>query len=398
MGDLKAFHKSTDSTKHKNMDDRKSLIAKLRQKREERAQRRHVQSQAQIGEAAQERPFALAATPVTPAIAPSSVGHVPSKGSDDVLEPSSPSVKNGVLTPSMNASLAAQAAIANVPAPEEYCTPRQPSPHTELPKFEEDDLDASSFAVSANDAVKNRLVTDSQDGKSSLKFRKQESKRASSTALNTRIPGQAHSAATFRTSQTPSKVKLFASSEDSRILETFENSISMRGRRPRSLSSEGIPHSMAKRVTFSKKSKDMDSRIGGGGKHLANKGYAVNGQHKHWGQSTNSGSLHLLSPERRAHIMRKRKRSPGGHLLVPASVSPGALKNMSNKTRVTGPKRGRSLMARIEEDDEHEKSGSFVRVVTPLRKRMRRSNLSAQDMTESQRAQQKNRSAVISFD
>jgi hypothetical protein len=92
----------------------------------------------------------------------------------------------------------------------------------------------------------------------------------------------------------------------------------------------------------------------------------------------------LLSPERKAVIMRKKKRSPGGHLLVPMSISPSAL-YPSARHRISGIKRGRPLMARIEEADHYNKKGSFVRVVTPLRKRMRRSRLDPKIMTESQK-------------
>jgi hypothetical protein len=282
---------------------------------------------------------------------------------------------------------------AQLISPKDYCTPRQPSPHLELPKFDDDENDK---LPTMNDGGLGPAAM--IRGPSSAAISASKQVNSSPSALSARVGG-------IKTPALMSKSKLFVSSGELSIIDGVRTTAALRSRRPRSVSSEGIYNNYSGTGTFARKSfaqvpaRKSSSNSSSSGTHSgAGTISSVNADGRSpsvhlAGPSFSSGSsssssasksVFFISPERKAVIMRKRKRSPGGHLLVPMSMSPTALHSSAGR-RVSKPKRGRPLMARIEEADNHEKRGSFVRVVTPLRKRMRRSRLDPKNMTESQK-------------
>ena len=183
--ELKAFHaKDKREVRRASGSLPESLLAKMKRKRERSA---HV-----------------IATPSAPT-------------SGEQLAPSPASnVATLVPTPSSSVIGPKSAAVAqhplHAPLTKAYCSPRQPSPHKQLPQL--DDNDGDYLAVM---------------------------KKVDSSPAKFKNSPSAVTGALSSTSQSAlPKTKLFVSSDDSRIGSFVAHNTSLNGRRPRAVSSEGV--------------------------------------------------------------------------------------------------------------------------------------------------------------
>ena len=235
---------------------------------------------------------------------------------------------------------------AQHPDPFEYCTPRPESPRNEkLPTFEEEEQeDVVSISPFSRPSPGTR-------------------KNGGSSFLLVPSPGKVI------------KNQLFATSEHSRIF--------VAGRRPRSVSSEGIFKSSSS--SSSSSSTSTSSSSSSNSNRTSDSVCHVGG-----GNSYASSVSSVLSPARRDFLFRRPGaiRTPGGHLLTSVTPQPSSVKMRGgNKRRRQQVGHGLqqkgsvSFAKRIIKRD----SNKFVRVITPLKKRLKRNHASSQDMTESQR-------------
>ena len=222
----------------------------------------------------------------------------------------------------------------------DYCTPRMESPPTaQLPTFEEEEPSSSSSSSSSSP---DRRLLKASPSRPSPGVRRQKK--------SPNIP-------------TPGKViknQLFATSENVRIFAA--------ARRPRAMSSEGI----------------FSGHGGGNPPRDPTTSFS----------SSSSSFSSVLSPSRQDFLFRRPNavRSPGGHLLTSITPQPSSVRmrgavsvgfkrrRQQQQPKLRGVQKvsGHSITRRMGDGGNDRK---FVRVITPMRKRQKRS----QDLTESQR-------------
>ena len=108
-------------------------------------------------------------------------------------------------------------------------------------------------------------------------------------------------------------------------------------------------------------------------------------------------STAFISPRRHDFLFRRPNavRTPGGHLLTTVTPQPASvrMRGASNVAGAVGYKRRRRQQSSQPSNSkidftkrmgEQDRKNKFVRVITPLRKRLKRTHTSSQDMTESQ--------------
>jgi hypothetical protein len=268
------------------------------------------------------------------------------------------------------------------PDPSEYCTPRPESPHTtNVPTFEVDD---------SRSVVKKTSFIRASPGRSPAK----------SNNVNKNSPGRIL------------KNRLYATAEDSRIF--------VAAHRPRSISSEGLfmgyihpsSSSSSSSNSSSSSSNSSSSSSNSNSSNNSSSNTDISGIAVAIGCTTNVASVGanvvaravnrpsstaFISPRRHDFLFRRPNavRTPGGHLLTTVTPQPASvrMRGASNVAGAVGYKRRRRQQSSQPSNSkidftkrmgEQDRKNKFVRVITPLRKRLKRTHTSSQDMTESQ--------------
>ena len=317
----------------------------------------------------------------------------------DDQQPTSTPLTSSAVTQSVPTNVpVAMSKVPQEPDPFHYCTPRRAdSPPRCVPTFEgEGEVKVKGKIMTESKPKEKESVTEnSSNSVSAVPFRP----RLMSTAMSSspertlavgRSPGKRSASGQLKTSKkkiAPSpghsktqKNQLFATSEHARIFKPAVASF-----RPRSISSEGLLHyrHLGQGETTRNVSSSSSSISSASSTNSTTTSNTTSNTTKTSMASTASTSS-FLSPARRDFLLRRPNaiRSPGGHLLTSFTPQPSSIRMIGNKRRFDhGLKRGSTaLTKRILKDDRNK----FVRVVTPLKKRMKREASSSQDMTESQ--------------
>ena len=356
------------------------------------------------------------------------------------------------ITPAINPSIAAPAAPSVMKHPVvdqlSYCTPRLPSPVVELPQFKDADVATTAVNGSASSSSSSSSSPSPSPSSASVAAAAAAADVVSSPSDHRSPPAAVPAASvgsssgrvsasssagrpTATTSALVEKKKLGAPSPGRlRANQLFYQpsasvvaprqsaagmappplsgsspSFSAPARRPRSISSEGVYQSHRFRFGGPRgKPSGIPPRIFPAAKPLdgtssatsvsTSASFSSSSSSGSTGSSSSSSKISssfsaasslLLSPKSKAFAMRKSTaiRTPGGHLLTSVTPSPAMFRPRAAGFR---QKRGRPLMSRLDGDDDK----SFVRVFTPLKKRMKRARPDPSTLKESQTERREN--------
>ena len=315
----------------------------------------------------------------------------------DDQQPTSTPLTSSVVAQSISTNVpVAVSKVPQEPDPFHYCTPRRADSPPRLPTFEgelEVKVKGIKIMTESTPREKDSVTENSSNSVSAVPLRP----RLMSTALSSspertlavgRSPGK-RSASGQKIAPSPGRSKtqknqLFATSEHARIFKPAVASF-----RPRSISSEGLlrfRHRGQGETTrnVSSTTSSSSSSSSSASSTTSNTTSNTTSSTTKTSMASTASTSSFLSPARRDFLLRRPNaiRSPGGHLLTSFTPQPSSIRMIGNKRRFDhGLKRGSTaLTKRILKDDRNK----FVRVVTPLKKRMKREASSSQDMTESQ--------------